>query len=70
MADTYTILSVGATQELGPTGNLADVMEVQFETIPPGGTGTVRVPKTAGWREAMEAAVAKEAADMLALLQG
>lgn len=68
MAETYTILSVAGTQELGPSGNLVDVMEVQFETIPQGGTGSLRVPKTAGWREAAEAAVASEAADMLALL--
>jgi len=68
VADTYKILSVGASQELGPTGNLVDVIEAAFETIPAGGTGTVRVPKDAGWQQAVEAAVAAEAAAMLALL--
>lgn len=68
MAATYRVLSVGATQELGPTGNLIDVMEAQFETIPEGGTGSVRVPKTANWQEAMTAAIEREAAALHAVL--
>jgi len=68
VADTYKILSVAGSQELGPTGNLVDVMVAQYETIPPGGTGEVRVPKQEGWRELLAAAVAKDAADILALI--
>lgn len=68
MADGYTITSIRQTSEIGPTGSLVDVVEATFEVAGGVGTGTVRVPKAAGWDTALQDAVAAEAASMSALL--
>lgn len=67
MAD-YTITNVRQTSELSPTGQLQDVVEATYELAGGAGTGTVRVPKTGNWADALQAQVATEAEAMAGLL--
>lgn len=68
MANGYLITSVGISQELGPTGNLVDVVVATWETVPEGGSGTVSVPRSGDWESALEAAVIRDSEAMLRLL--
>jgi hypothetical protein len=46
---TSTIVDQAQVQEVGPVGNLLDVMQVTFETNPELFVGVVRVPIAVGW---------------------
>jgi len=63
----YEVLSAAVTQELSGTGSLVDVVQVTFKSLPHEVVGQVRVPKTAGWREAALALIATEAAELESL---
>lgn len=44
MADTYTVVSQRPTRDIGPTGQIADVVEIDFTTKPSNQPGKVRIP--------------------------
>ena len=70
MASDYTVTSVRQTQAMGATGNLVDMVEASFETIPEGAAGLVRVPRAGSWSDALTAAIVAEVAQLKAVFGG
>lgn len=70
MAEGFTVLSTGQEPRQGANGAPAEVMAATFVTVPPGGTGYVAVPKNAGWKDALLAAVEQQAAELRAAIDG
>lgn len=68
MPDGYNVVAQGQTQELGPTGNLVDVVQVTAVSVPEEYEVTVRVPLTAGWPDRARADIEKRLAEMRSLL--
>lgn len=64
MADLFEITAALPSQEIGPTGNLIDVMQVSGITFPHNVSFTVVVPKTDGWKAAAIEAARKEALEL------
>ena len=64
MADLFEITSALPSQEIGPTGNLVDVMQVAGITFPHNVSFLVTVPKTDGWVAAATEAARKEALEL------
>lgn len=67
MPDGYTVVSQGQTQELGPTGNLVDVVQVSAVSVPEEYEVTVRVPLRDGWPNAARALIEQRLAEMRSL---
>ena len=70
MAETYTVTSVRQTQAMGAAGNLVDMVEASFETVPEAASGTVRVPRTGNWSDALTAAIVAEVKQLKAVFGG
>lgn len=64
MADTYTILSVIPSQRLQGGVTVIETIEAVGITIPHEVSFSVSVDKVAGWRDALAAAAAAEAAEL------
>lgn len=64
MADLFEITAAMPSQEIGPTGNLVEIMQVTGITFPHQVSFTITVPKVAGWRDAAIAAARQEAIEL------
>jgi hypothetical protein len=64
MPDGWSITAQAQTQQLGPSGNLVDYVQVSAVSEPEEYETTVRVPKKAGWQDAARAAIEADFAAM------
>lgn len=67
MPNGYTITSQGQTQELGPSGNLVDMVQVTAVSVPEEYEISVRVPLQAGWPDVARAQIEQRLAEMRSL---
>lgn len=68
MANGYHVTSQAQTQELGPSGNLVDVVQVVAVSDPEEFEVTVRVPLRAGWPDEARALIDARLAEMRSLM--
>jgi hypothetical protein len=68
MAAGYTIVSQAQSQELGPSGNLLDIVQVTAVSVPEEYEVTVRVPLRAGWPDVARAELEQRLAEMRSLV--
>lgn len=69
MAAQFEITAATATQELDATGRIVNIMVATGVTVPHSVAFTVQVPKEPGWRDALLALVAREAAELESLFE-
>lgn len=67
MPDGYTVTSQAQTQELGPSGNLVDVVQVTAVSVPEEYEVQVRVPLRAGWPDAARTLIERRLGEMRSL---
>lgn len=68
MPDGYRIVSQAQTQELGPSGNLVDMVQVVAISEPEDYEVMARVPLRGGWPDAARAEIESRLAEMRSLL--
>lgn len=67
MPDGYEVTAQAQTQELGPSGNLVDYVQVVAISVPEEYEVTVRVPLRSGWPDVARAAIEARLAEMRSL---
>lgn len=67
MPDGYDVTAQAQTQQLGPSGNLVDYVQVTAVSVPEEYEVSVRVPLKAGWPDAARALIEERLAEMRSL---
>jgi len=68
MPADYNVTSQAQTQELGPSGNLIDVVQVTAVSVPEEFEVQVRIPLRTGWPDDARALIEQRLAEMRSLL--
>ena len=63
----FKVVSQGQSQELGPAGNLVDIVQVTAVSEPEEYEVTVRVPLRPGWPDVARAEIEQRFAEMRSL---